>query len=139
MRNLTFLCKRLWFTDKSTISEVFIGDTLQCSCLEDVVREVKLPGKTAIPYGNYEVIVNWSNRFKQPMPLLLNVPNYEGVRIHWGYSASETEWCPLVGTYDPKTSDFVSNSRSAFNLIFPKIKESLEVGKVFWNVVDGRS
>lgn len=135
----TFLCKRLWFTDKSTISELFLKDSFQCNILEDRVRDIKVPGETAIPYGTYEVVVSFSNRFNMFLPLLLNVPNYEGVRIHPGNKAQDTEGCLLPGTYDPKNPDFVSSSRSAFNLVFPKIKEASEFGKVYWKIIDGRA
>ena len=60
-----------------------------CHTLEDVVRDagVKIHGQTAIPKGTYELIVSFSNRFKKRLPLLLNVPNFEGIRIHGGNRA----------------------------------------------------
>jgi hypothetical protein len=76
--------QRETLTDDSTIGKLYINGTFHCYTLEDKVREVKIPHVTAIPQGKYEVILNFSNRFQQIMPLLLNVPNYEGVRIHWG-------------------------------------------------------
>jgi len=67
--------------------------------LEDVVRKkgsAKVQDQTAIPAGRYEVIVNVSNRFKREMCLLLNVPGFEGIRIHGGNSAADTSGCLLV-------------------------------------------
>lgn len=70
-----------------------------CHTLEDVVRPdgVKIMHETAIPKGVYELAVTFSNRFKKRLPLLLNVPNFEGVRIHGGNSDSDSSGCVLVG------------------------------------------
>jgi hypothetical protein len=97
--------------------------------LEDMYREKKVKGVTAIPYGTYEVIINFSNRFQKPMPLLLNVPNFEGIRIHNGNTAEHTEGCILVGF--TKSKDFIGNSKSAFVQFMPKLQAGLKIGKVF--------
>jgi len=78
------------------------GESFNCFTLEDEVRlgdifKVKVQDKTAIPVGRYEVILNMSNRFKMYMPLLLNVPNFSGIRIHSGNTKEHTEGCVLVG------------------------------------------
>ena len=76
---------------KTSDAKMFI-----CHTLEDVQRDVKIAGKTAIPWGMYKLIVNMSNRFKKRLPLLLDVPNFEGVRIHGGNTEQNTEGCILV-------------------------------------------
>ena len=58
-----------------------------CHTLEDVQRDVKIKAETAIPWGMYKVVITMSNRFKRRLPLLLDVPNFEGVRIHGGNHA----------------------------------------------------
>ncbi|OYU80773.1 MAG: hypothetical protein CFE23_07310 [Flavobacterium sp. BFFFF1] len=105
---------------KSTIGELTIDGKFECFTLEDVERDVKIHGKTAIPKGRYELTITMSNRFKKELPLLINVPNYEGVRIHPGNKAEDTEGCILVGK--TKTTDFIGNSRDAFEALFPKLK-----------------
>lgn len=61
--NLTL--KRTYPLDNYTIGELYIEGEYYCDTLEDTVREEKIAGKTAIPYGKYEVIVNRSPKFKE--------------------------------------------------------------------------
>ncbi len=100
------------FTQQSTVGNLEVDGTFECFTLEDVVRPVKLAGVTAIPAGHYEVVVTYSERFKRPMPLLLKVPDFDGVRIHWGNTDKDTEGCILVGR--SKSADFIGESRAAF-------------------------
>jgi len=88
---------------------------------EDAVRPVKVPGITAIPTGRYKLIVNFSQRFQKFLPLLLDVPNYSGVRIHSGNTAADTEGCVLLGT--SRTKGGVTNSRYAMSLFMDKLEK----------------
>lgn len=134
--------KRKNFTDVSTISEVYIDGVWECYMIEDKDRQrqengvifswskdLKIERKTAIPYGKYEVAITFSGRFQKPLPLLMNVPNFEGIRIHSGNTAEDTEGCLLPGTH--KNINMVINSRVAFNALFKKIKEALKKEKVY--------
>jgi hypothetical protein len=117
--------KRLHKTEKSTIGELSIDGVFECYTLEDIEREVKIKGVTAIPVGTYKVGISMSNRFKKEMPILFNVPNFEGVRIHSGNIAENTEGCILVG--QTRSLDFIGNSRKAFNKLFSKMKLATEI------------
>ena len=108
---MEIILKRTNKTSKSTIGEFTLGG-IKFYTLEDTIRDNKLYGKTAIPKGRYRVVISYSPRFKQLMPLLLNVPNYKGVRIHWGNTAEHTEGCILVGF--TKAKDFIGESRKAY-------------------------
>ena len=109
------------YTDKSTIGSLYFDDVFECYILEDCVRMFKIPGKTAIPAGIYKVIISFSNRFQCDMPLIVDVPNFTGIRIHWGNSDKDTEGCPLTG--QTKKKDFVGNSRLAYLHMFAKMRE----------------
>jgi len=117
--------KRLHKTDKSTIGELLIDGVFECYTLEDVERPVKIKAETAIPKGTYKVIVNMSNRFKRLMPLLLNVPNFEGVRMHAGNTNHDTEGCILVGR--TRSKDFIGQSRKAYEKLFKKMQAAKEI------------
>ncbi len=127
---MELVLKRTVFTKESTIGELSVDGTFECYVLEDVVRkpgEKKVYAKTAIPAGTYKVIVNMSNRFRRLMPLLLKVPGFEGVRIHSGNTAADTEGCLLLGL-DKKT-DFVGRSRDAYSRFMPRLQEALNAGR----------
>ncbi|GGF22301.1 DUF5675 family protein [Hymenobacter cavernae] len=117
--------KRTTFTNQSTIGQLSINGQFECYVLEDVVRKgEKVWGKTAIPKGTYNVQVTYSNRFKRLMPLLVNVPGFEGVRIHSGNTAADTEGCLLVGK--TQSTDFVGQSRDAYAVLYAQIKDAID-------------
>ena len=121
--------ERTDFSETSTIGKLYVDDQFECYTLEDKVRPVKIKGKTAIPAGRYEVIINFSQRFGRKLPLFLNVPNFEGVRIHPGNTAADTEGCILVG--ETKDAEFIGQSRLAFEGLFNKLKTASETEKIF--------
>lgn len=129
---MRIVVERFEWTDKSTIGTLTCGD-FHCFTLEDTDRHLednpddKQYGKTAIPRGRYKVIITFSNRFKRELPLLLDVPGYEGVRIHPGNGPDDTEGCILVGSSHSK--DFVGNSRATFSKLFERIEHALDMGE----------
>lgn len=117
--------KRLHKTENSTIGELTIDGKFECYTLEDKERDVKIKGETAIPTGTYKVIINQSNRFKRLLPLLIAVPNFEGVRIHAGNSNHDTEGCILVGMN--RSVDYITKSRKAFDILFKKMQSAKDI------------
>lgn len=121
--------KRLHRTEKSTIGELYVNGKFECYTLEDVERKEKVYGETAIDKGTYQVVVTYSNAFKQNMPLLLNVPKFQGIRIHSGNTDKHTLGCILVG--QTRSVDFIGNSRLAYKSLFSKIKAAAKKEKVY--------
>lgn len=124
--------KRKIFTDDSTIGELSIDGVFFCYTLEDKVRDAKIKNITAIAYGKYEIAITFSNRFQQYMPLLLKVPEFEGVRIHSGNKSADTEGCILVGS--SKSLNFIGNSRITYKSLFAKMKLASKKEKIFINI-----
>lgn len=139
-------CKRKWFTDRSTISEFWVDDTLFGYCLEDKIRPEgeKIHGQTAIPYGKYLVKMTMSNRFKKMMPLIYNKTDYSvqdskgikwlGVRIHAGNTDKDTDGCLLIGKSFSK--DFVGNSRKACNELYELIEKAEKENEIIELVIE---
>lgn len=117
------------FTKKSTIGKLFLGEDFFCYTLEDPLRDKKVYGETAIPEGTYQVIINYSPRFKKYLPLLLEVPGFEGIRIHTGNTPQDTLGCILVA--QEKGNDIIYSSRPAFFSLMDRISELLEKSPVW--------
>jgi hypothetical protein len=117
--------KRLHKCENSVIGELTVDGLWECYTLEDLERDIKIKGETAIPKGTYKVIINESNRFKRLLPLLLDVPGFEGVRIHSGNTNHDTEGCILVGR--TRSNDFIGQSRKAFDKLFEKMKKAKDI------------
>ena len=116
--------RRFEFGTTYTIGKLYIDDVYQCFTLEDKVRDgEKIDGQTAIPYGTYSVVIDHSNRFNRDMPHILNVPGFEGIRIHSGNTSADTEGCLLLGT-TWAGKDFVGNSKLAFDQFFDKLQKA---------------
>ena len=137
---MTLELKRETLNEQYTVGKLFINGVYFCDTLEDVVRDInkngifdgketKIKGETAIPYGMYEVIVTVSPRFKRELPRLLNVPNFEGILIHSGNYAKDTEGCILVG--ENKVKGGLINSRKYSVELVNHIKQALKTEKVF--------
>ena len=123
------------FSDRRTIGKLAIDGLFQCYTLEDAVRDVKIAGQTAIPAGTYRVVITESQRFKMPLPLLLDVPNFTGVRIHSGNTAADTAGCILVGLQ--READTIRESHLAMGIVFDKIKKALEANDTVTLTIGG--
>lgn len=108
------------FTENSTIGELFINGAFFCYTLEDTIRPVKIKRETAISTGMYKVVLTMSNKFKKVLPLLVDVSNFEGIRIHSGNHKDHTEGCILVGM--TKAKDFIGMSKIAMAKLMEKLK-----------------
>lgn len=122
---------RIFLGTVATIGELWVNDSHLCDTLEDRVRPEgeKVYGQTAIPEGTYEVKLTYSPRFKKILPEILNVPNFSGIRIHSLNKAEESEGCIGVGEWNGKDTNWISNSRKAFNKLFAILQEASDRGE----------
>lgn len=112
-----------------------IEDQYFCDTLEPTWRDYKngaykVKGRSAIPEGRYAVVISWSPKMKQWLPILLGVPKFSGIRIHAGNTAQDTEGCILVGKN--KLVGQVVDSRIWLHRLKKKITEAKERGEAVW-------
>lgn len=112
--------QRIFKGKNYTIGSLFIDGEFFSNTLEDAVRDKKIKHETAIPAGTYEVKLTLSARFGKILPILLNVPNFEGIRIHAGNTISDTSGCILVG--ENKIKGRVINSQLTMTKLMDKLK-----------------
>ena len=116
--------------DNATAGVLFVDGHFQCFTLEDVVREIpgqpvsawKVKGDTAIPAGRYRIVRTKSPRFGKVLPLLENVPGFDGIRIHAGNRSSDSSGCILPGR--SRGTGMVMESRLAFEALDQKIRNA---------------
>lgn len=117
------------FTPQTTIGKLFVNDQYECNTLEDVVRKgQKVFGQTAIPEGVYPVTIDYSNHFQKDMPHILNVEGFQGIRIHSGNNADDTEGCILLGMN--RKVDWIGQSKTAFEAFFLKLDYAFEKDEI---------
>lgn len=114
--------ERFCLKNDYTIGHLYINDKLVCDTLEDIDRSlrddmsfaqinaIKVKHTTAIPTGTYAIDLKtvspkysnysrykFAKAYNARMPRLVNVRGYEGVLIHPGNTAKDTDGCILVG------------------------------------------
>ena len=106
-----------------------------CDTLEPTWRDYKngaykVKGRSAIPEGRYAVVISFSPKFKQWLPILLGVPKFDGIRIHAGNCSEDTEGCILVGKN--RLVGQVLDSRIWLHRLKQKIVEAKDKGEPVW-------
>lgn len=111
---------RDWPLLDRTIGRLYVEDTFFAFTCEDRIRHgPKVKGQTAIPAGTYSVVITYSPKFQRDLPLVKDVPGFEGIRFHPGNTEADTEGCILVGW--TKDSGGVYDSRKAFDALFMRL------------------
>lgn len=110
--------------NNTVLGELHINDKFFCYTLEDKIRTVKIKHQTCIPPGTYKIVMTLSQRFKTVLPLLLDVPNFEGIRIHAGNTNADTSGCLLVGT--AINGETLLHSKVALQELMAKIKAAIK-------------
>jgi hypothetical protein len=144
---MKLLLQRRFRGENYTIGSLYIDNVYFCETLEDkdrglkhdmpladIIRQ-KVKAKTAIPTGEYMVVTDivspkYSTReaykfCSGKVPRLLNVPGYEGILIHIGNTADDTEGCILVGQNNIKGQ--VINSTLTFRRLYEMLKTAKEI------------
>lgn len=112
---------------ETTLGELSIDGKFFCYTLEDKIRTKKIKHQTCIPQGTYGVILSLSQRFKTVLPLLVNVPGFEGIRIHAGNTTEDTSGCVLLGM--AVNEDKLLHSKVALTTFLQKVTPVFKKGK----------
>jgi hypothetical protein len=104
----------------TTLGALYVDKVWQCWTLEDAIRPEKIQGETCIPEGKYKVILDESIRFQRLMPHIISVPNFTGIRIHYGNTRKDTEGCILVGK--TRGNALIGLSKEAFGDLFLSLR-----------------
>ena len=135
---MKLLVKRKFLGKNYTIGALYIDGKYFCDTLEDRVVDIdksgefdgdekKVVGKSAIPYGEYKVVVNRSPKFKRELPRLVDVPHFEGILIHRGNTHQDTAGCILVG--ENSIRGRLSNSSIYEDILVLECKAALKRGE----------
>lgn len=119
---------RFMSDDLVTLSRIYLNDRFICHGLEDAFQPVKIPGKTRIPAGKYDLGARLEGGFHarysdifsdihRGMLHIKNVPNFEFILIHTGNYHHDTEGCLLVGNADV-ANKAVWSSRATYRRIY---------------------
>ena len=113
---------------------VYFCDTLEPTWRDYANGAYKVKGRSAIPEGRYAVVISWSPKFKAWLPILLGGPEFnrkwQGIRIHAGNTAKDTEGCILVGKN--REVGKVLDSRKWLYVLNMKIVEANDRGEPVW-------
>ena len=137
---LTRIAKRKTYTiGRLAILDSEGKETYFCDTLEPTWRDYKhgarkIKGCSAIPEGRYAIVITWSPRMKQWLPLLIGDRDFnrqwQGVRIHAGNTSCDTEGCVLVG--ENKKVGMVLNSRLWVYRLKQIMTEARERNEPIW-------
>jgi hypothetical protein len=148
MPTCEFSLVRKYFTDTYTIGKLSVDGTYLCDTLEPVVRDLhdinhdgdftdpgegKIMGKTAIPYGRYQILFQYWKKHNKMAPLLQDVPGFTGIYIHSGNTADDTQGCILPG--ENKAKGQVLYSKYHTRIIEDLIRLALHEKKEIWITV----
>ena len=116
------------------IAERYFCDTLEPTWRDYANGAYKVKGRSAIPEGRYAVVISYSPKFKQWLPILLGGPEFnrkwQGIRIHAGNTSEDTEGCILVGKN--REVGKVLDSRIWVKRLKQKIVEAKDKGEAVW-------
>lgn len=119
------------FADGYTLGEMHIEGKFFAFTCEDRYRgqdgdpALKVKNETCIDHGTYAVINTYSPHFGKVLPLLLNVPCFEGIRIHGGNTAADTEGCILIGKNQDAADGKISGCAEVVLLITDLIAKAM--------------
>ena len=154
---MEILIYRKWKREDYTVGRLSIDGTLICNTMEDIdrglddgmqdwmIRNKKIPTRTAIPTGRYKVDMDTvSPKFsKYPfymevcqgkLPRLKNVKGFDGILIHCGVDHSNSAGCILVGMNTIKGK--LTDSKETFKKVYALMKDAHNRGETIYITIE---
>ena len=116
--NLKLIRDKTW--SEAVTGRLYANEVFECYVLE--------PIEHLIPEGIYPVTWEYSPRFSRHTLRLHDVPDREGILIHAGNVAGDSEGCLLVG--QERAKNFVAHSRAALAKLEALVRTALKVETV---------
>ena len=129
------------FTPTTTLGRILVdGKLFGYSCEDEdrgldaamrlaELQALKVKAETAIPVGSYVIAITPSQRYGRPMPEVLSVPAFRGIRIHPGNTEADTAGCLLPGTLRDVRKAMVLHSTPAFEWLEARFQECAARGE----------
>lgn len=141
---MQLILERKFHNENSTEGNLYVNGKWFSHTIEDKVRakpgewkkELKVYAKTAIPYGIYPVLVTWSNRFKRPMIGVFNVPDFTGIRIHWGVSELSSAGCIIISDEADNDKDKLILDKECTDRLIKIVEDAQKKEKIYIHIVD---
>lgn len=147
---MEILIKRIYNCEDYCISHVYIDGSYICDAIEDTDRGLdnsmseleilkkKIKDKTAIPTGEYNILMNViSPKFSKKeyykklcngkVPRFESVKGFMGVLFHIGNTEKDSSGCIILG--QNKVKGKVINSRMCFENFYNKLKVAYKIGE----------
>lgn len=115
------------FRTGATTGNLFVNGVAFCVTLEPSA----IATFPRISTGKYQVEIAFSPRFRRAMPHVMNVPGRDGILIHWGNYAENTDGCILVGETKGVLNDgapAIWNSRETFDKLYQELQDAQAEG-----------
>lgn len=141
--------KRFHGGSDSTLGLFYVDGKFRCFTCEDERRKIKVPGKTRIPSGRYQIKLRTAGgmhkrasakSWHKGMLWLQGVPEFSWIYIHVGNTHLHTKGCILVGftacSYSSQGGQ-LERSGAAYSDIYQDVAGTIESGEEVWiNIED---
>jgi len=145
---ITYSCGK-----NDTLGLFFVDGVFQCYTIEDEYRTVKVPGKTCIPDGEYDVklrseggyhnkyLAEYGSTFHKGMLCIHNdkdwkitLPSmsFQYILFHVGNNEAHTDGCVLWANTSKENlsgDGFIGDSKTAYKRVYPIIRDALLKGE----------
>ena len=124
--------QRRWPDSVCVLGQMDFKGAHECYTMEPAYAAPDVKPR-CIPAGTYPLTIRFSKKFARLMPHVENVPQFDGVLIHWGNRPADTEGCILLGMQ--RGADLITDSQAAFDDFWALYIAAIQRGEEVWLTV----